>query len=121
MARSGAAATLGLVESDYTPRQVAELLTQDTVQLIDVREPFEHQAGRITGARHIELTDLAAQAQTIDRDRPVVFYCRSGARSAMATAAFRQAGYDAHNMAGGLLDWEAAGLPLQPGTGYVAR
>jgi rhodanese-related sulfurtransferase len=38
----------------------------------------------------------------------------------MATDAFRQAGYDAYNMAGGLLEWRAAGLPLEPDDGYVA-
>src|SRR5262249_25648714 len=49
------------------------------------------------------------------------FYCRSGARSAMASDAFSQAGFDAHNMTGGLLDWDAAGLPLEPEDGYVAE
>ena len=38
----------------------------------------------------------------------------------MATEAFRGAGFDAHNMLGGLLDWDAAGLPLDPPDGYVA-
>jgi len=109
-----------LVDSDYTPRQVAELFEQGEIQLIDVRQPHEHAAGRIGGSRHLELTQLAAHAQTIERDRPVVFYCRSGVRSAMATQAFRNAGFDAHNMNGGLLDWAAAGLPLEPHGGYVA-
>jgi hydroxyacylglutathione hydrolase/adenylyltransferase/sulfurtransferase len=49
-----------------------------------------------------------------------VFYCRSGSRSAMATEAFRNAGFDAYNMAGGLLDWDAAGLPLDPADAHVA-
>jgi rhodanese-related sulfurtransferase len=105
---------------DYTPQQVAERLERGEIQLIDVRQPEEHEAGRIAGDRFIELAQLAAQAETIDRDRPVVFYCRSGARSAMATQAFRDAGFDAHNMLGGLLDWHAAGLPLDPPDGYVA-
>ena len=38
----------------------------------------------------------------------------------MAAEAFRQAGFDAHNMTGGLLDWAAAGLPLEPDGGHVA-
>ncbi len=105
---------------DYTPHQVAELLDQDDVQLIDVRQPEEHQAGRIAGGRLVELAHLPAQVDTIDRDRPVVFYCRSGSRSAMATQAFRGAGFDAYNLAGGLLEWHAAGLPLDPPSGYVA-
>ncbi len=97
-----------------------QLHERGEVQLIDVREPAEHEAGRISGSLLIALSSLAAQAQSIDRGRPVIFYCRSGARSAMATDAFRQAGYDAHNMTGGLLEWQAAGLPLEPDDGYVA-
>jgi rhodanese-related sulfurtransferase len=109
------------MDGDYTPQHVAELHASERVQLIDVRQPREHEAGRISGSRLIELGELPAQADSIDQDRPVVFYCRSGSRSAMATQAFRQAGYDAHNMSGGLLDWEAAGLPLEPEGGYVAE
>lgn len=106
---------------DYTPQQVSELHARGAIQLIDVRQPHEHQAGRIAGGRLIELGRLGAEAASIDRDRPVVFYCRSGGRSAMATDAFAQAGYDAHNMAGGLLAWDAAGLPLEPADGRVAE
>jgi rhodanese-related sulfurtransferase len=107
-------------DGDYTPQQVSELLESGDYQLIDVRQPNEHDAGRIAGDRLIELGRLSQEAQTIDRDRPVIFYCRSGSRSAMATQAFAQAGYDAHNMLGGLLDWAAAGLPLEPAGGTVA-
>jgi rhodanese-related sulfurtransferase len=102
------------METDYTPGEVAALVTQDRVQLIDVRTPEEHEAGRIEGDRLIELNDLVEQAGTIDQDRPVIFYCRTGARSAMATAAFLEAGFDAHNMSGGMVAWEAAGLPMVP-------
>lgn len=106
--------------ADYTPQEVSRLLADGGIQLIDVRQAYENEAGRITGGRLIELGSLSAEADTIDRDTPVVFYCRSGARSAMATQAFAEAGYDAHNMTGGLLAWEAAGLPLEPQGGYVA-
>jgi len=108
------------VDPDYTPQQVAKLLQDGEIQLIDVREPREWEAGRIAGARHLPLGELASQTQSIDRQRPVVFYCRSGVRSAMATEALAGAGWDAHNMAGGLLDWAAAGLPLEPADGQVA-
>ena len=104
---------------DYSPNQVSELLADGSVQLIDVRQAHENEAGRIAGGRLIELGSLSAEVPTIDRDRPIVFYCRSGSRSAMATQAFAEAGYDAHNMAGGLLAWEAAGLPIEPDGGYV--
>ena len=106
---------------DYTPNQVSRLNAAGAIQLIDVRQGYEWDAGRIAGARHVELTRLTDQARAIDPDRPVVFYCRTGSRSAMATQAFLRAGFDAHNMAGGLVDWQAAGLPLEPDGGYVAQ
>ena len=106
--------------ADYTPQEVSKLLTAGDMQLIDVRMQYEHDAGRIAGDRLVELSRLASEVDTLDRARPVVFYCRTGARSAMATQAFSQAGFDAHNMVGGLVDWDAAGLALEPSDGYVA-
>ena len=90
------------------------------IQLVDVREDYEHAAGRIAGARHIELERVASKADTIDRDRPVVFYCRLGARSGMVANAFRRGGWEAYSMDGGLEAWDRAGLPLEPAGGHVA-
>ena len=109
------------MDAGYTPRQVSERMARGEVQLVDVRQPHEREAGRIAGSAHIELAELPSRAEEISRDAPVVFYCRSGARSGLATDAFRRAGFDAHNMAGGLLEWHAAGLPLDPADGYVAE
>jgi rhodanese-related sulfurtransferase len=103
---------------DIDPSRVAEL--QGTVQLIDVREDYEWEAGRIAGARHLAVGELSAQADTIHRETPVVFYCRVGGRSAMAAQAFRRAGYDAYNLDGGMLAWAGRGLPLDPADGTVA-
>jgi hydroxyacylglutathione hydrolase/adenylyltransferase/sulfurtransferase len=88
--------------------------------VIDVREPYERDAGHIADTRHIELTDLTAAAGTLAQDRPVVFYCRVGSRSQMAAEAFKLAGFDAYTLAGGLLRWAAEGLPLAPEGGHVA-
>lgn len=106
---------------DLSPERVAELQREGSIQLIDVREPYEWDAGRIPGARFLTLRELTAQAETIHRETPVVFYCRVGGRSAMAASAFRRAGYDAYNMSGGLVEWEAKGLPFEPDDGYVAE
>jgi rhodanese-related sulfurtransferase len=106
--------------TDLSPERVAEMLARGEVDLVDVREPHEWEAGRIAGARHIELERLAGRAAEIARDRPVVFQCRLGARSAMATAAFRKAGWEAFNLAGGLQAWVEAGLPIEPTDGRVA-
>jgi len=103
---------------DVTPEAVQD--RGDEVQLVDVREPYEWEAGRIEGARHVELERLASQADTLDRDRPVVLYCRLGARSGMAATAFRRAGFDSYSMVGGLERWAAEGRPLTPEDGTVA-
>jgi rhodanese-related sulfurtransferase len=105
---------------DVDPERAKALIEADEVQLVDVREPHEWEAGRIAGARHIELERLASAAETLDRDRPVLFYCRLGARSGMAANAFRRAGFDAYSMDGGLTEWDRRTYPLEPDDGTVA-
>jgi rhodanese-related sulfurtransferase len=105
---------------DLAPERVREQHEAGTIQLVDVREPYEWDAGRIDGARHIELERLASEADTIERERPVVFYCRVGSRSGMAAQAFRRAGYDAYSMDGGIAAWHERGMPLAPDDGEVA-
>jgi rhodanese-related sulfurtransferase len=97
-----------------SPKRVAELAESAEAELIDVRRDYEWDAGRIAGARHIEVNDLTAQADSIQRDRPIVFVCRSGNRSGMAADAFREAGYDAYHIDGGLTAWVDDGRPLEP-------
>lgn len=98
----------------------ARALEQDSAQVIDVREPYEREAGHIPGTRHVELEHLASEAQTIDRSRPVIFHCRLGARSLMAAQAFRRAGFEAYSMAGGIQQWADEGRGLAPEGGSVA-
>lgn len=106
--------------SDLSAKDVASLLREGDAQLVDVRRSEEHEAGRIAGSRHIELDLLPGEAGSIDRERPVVFYCRSGSRSALAAQAFGASGFEAHNLDGGLLAWVEAGLPIEPDAGRVA-
>jgi rhodanese-related sulfurtransferase len=104
---------------EVTPERAGELLERDEALVVDVREPYEREAGHIEGTRHIEMERLASQAETLPRDRPIVFHCRLGARSALAARAFRDAGYDAWSMQGGLQLWHDRGLPIAGG-GSVA-
>ena len=62
-------------------REEARKLLEDGAQLVDVRADHEWEAGRIAGARHLPLDALAERAGEIDRERPVVVYCRGGNRS----------------------------------------
>jgi rhodanese-related sulfurtransferase len=106
---------------DIDPAAVADWLERDPdLQLVDVREAYERDAGHIAGTRHIELVKLPAQAASLDSARPVVFYCRVGSRSEMAAQAFRTAGVEAYSMTGGLARWAREGRPLSPEGGYVA-
>lgn len=104
------------------PGRLAAWIEQDgAVQVIDVREPHEREAGYIPGTRHIELVQLSGAADTVERERPVVFYCRVGARSEMAAQAFRAAGFEAYSLSGGLLRWAREERPLAPEGGVVAE
>jgi rhodanese-related sulfurtransferase len=110
------------LEIDVDPEEVAAWLASDRdVVLIDVREPYERDAGRIEPSRHIELVQLSAQADSIERGRPVVFYCRVGSRSTMAAQAFRGSGFEAYSMRGGIERWVQEGRELTPADGYVAN
>jgi rhodanese-related sulfurtransferase len=109
------------VATELEPERVAEMLGRGEAEVIDVRHDYEWEEGRIGGARHVEVNELSAAAASIPRNRPVVFYCRSGSRSGMAAEAFRQAGYDAYNLAGGVTAWAERGLPLEPPGGSVAE
>ena len=100
--------------------RVAELIAAGEAEVIDVRRDYEYEAGRLPGARHVEMNELSANAASIPKDRTVVFYCRSGNRSGLAAEAFEQAGYDAHNLAGGIAAWVESGHDLEPEGGEVA-
>jgi hydroxyacylglutathione hydrolase/adenylyltransferase/sulfurtransferase len=107
---------------EIEPERVQAWLQEEPdLQLIDVREPYERQAGYIAGSRHIELMKLSSQAATLQRERPVVLYCRVGARSEMAAQALRAAGFEAFSMRGGLLRWAREQRAIEPEDGYVAE
>ncbi|MBW3659827.1 MAG: rhodanese-like domain-containing protein [Actinobacteria bacterium] len=85
---------------------------RDDVQFLDVREPFEWDAGHIEGAVHIPMGELNDRRDEIATDRTVVAVCRSGARSGQVAAALTRAGYTAENLEGGMQAWDRAGLPF---------
>ncbi len=106
-------------ELELSPDQAAEKVAGGA-QLIDVRQDYEWDAGHIDGAVHTPLEQLPASVEDIDRERPIVFQCRSGVRSALATQVFRDSGYEAFNLSGGLLAWIEAGREISPVDGVVA-
>lgn len=101
----------GVPEID--PTWVAE--HPEAVTILDVREPDELVGPdrRIHGSVHVPLGELRARLADVPSGKPVVTVCRSGRRSAQATVILREAGRrDAANLAGGMLRWNALGLPV---------
>jgi rhodanese-related sulfurtransferase len=91
------------------------LLNKDNTVVLDVREDKEIQGGLIKGARHITLGQLNDQVGTVGKNKqdPILVYCRSGSRSGHACQQLTKAGFeDVSNLAGGILAWESANLPL---------
>ena len=84
----------------------------DDVQLVDVREAEEWEAGHIEGARNIPEGDLPQRVDELDRSRPVVTVCRAGTRSDEAAQWLRGQGFDAQSLDGGMLAWKWAGLAI---------
>lgn len=98
------------------PTQAIQILNREGALLLDVREDKElAETGRIPHARHIPLSRLNERLAELKagKDKPVVAYCRSGSRSNKAATQLRKAGYEqVYNLAGGILAWENANLPL---------
>ncbi len=92
-----------------TPVSIAELdalLAAGEVEVIDVREKDERDAGYIAGSRHIPYRLLRAFAEDLPSDRPLVTICESGPRAAIAASVLQAAGLDAHPVTGGIETWE---------------
>jgi len=108
-------------ETEVSPARAAAMLGSGGAQIVDVRHDDEWESGRITGATHIPLEALPERRSEIARDRPVIFQCRTGVRSAMAAEVMRASGVEALNLEGGIEAWVQQGLPLEPEDGAVAR
>ncbi|MFF5995598.1 rhodanese-like domain-containing protein [Lysinibacillus sp. KU-BSD001] len=78
----------------------------EKLNLIDVREVAEVQAGHIPGIVNIPLGLLEFRMHELDKNTPYIMVCRSSARSGQATAFLAAQGYDVANMVGGMLAWE---------------
>ena len=95
--------------------------------VVDVRELNEFAAVRLDGVALVPMSTFAARFGELPRDRPLLLMCAAGARSAAATAHLLRNGYtDVVNVAGGITEWERAGLPVrrgavEPGEGDLPR
>lgn len=104
---------------EVPPARARELI-DGGAQVVDVRTANEHSVSHIEGARHMPIERLDAEVGELDRDRPLVVYCRGGNRSGVAAEALRNSGWDAHSIDGGLVAWAESGLPVEPDGAEVA-
>ena len=89
----------------------AEALVGDA-RFVDVREPYEFEAGHIDGSLHIPIGEIGARYEELRADAKLVIVCQIGQRSGLVADFLRQHGMDAHNLEGGLQQWAAEGRPL---------
>ncbi|MEJ2480328.1 MAG: rhodanese-like domain-containing protein [Acidihalobacter sp.] len=92
------------------------LMNQDDAMVLDVREDNEVRDGTIGKAKHIPLSALNQRLRELEkhRDKTIIAYCRSGARSSRACSTLRKAGFEkVVNLRGGILAWREANLPVR--------
>ncbi len=110
-------AAAGLMNESYREvpaAEIAEKMLRGEVVTIDVRAQTEWDEGHIPGARHIMLGYLDQHVVEFVKSKPIVLQCRSGNRSAMAASLLQARGIkNVVNLAGGIRDWVAAGLPVE--------
>lgn len=100
--------TLEVINKVVTPTEFKELMAHEGVQLIDVRTPGEVAEGMIEGAENIDYNgaDFKQKIDALDRDQPVLVYCRSGGRSGRAAAMMKEMGFkEVYDLQGGYMNW----------------
>jgi rhodanese-related sulfurtransferase len=107
-----AACTSSAQQQDLSPAQFEQATTKAGVQILDVRTQEEYAGGHLRNAVLADWTarpDFIEKTKTLDKDKPVYTYCRSGRRSAAAADWLRENGFrEVYNMAGGIEAWKEA-------------
>jgi rhodanese-related sulfurtransferase len=98
------------------PQEAVMLFNHQGALVLDVREQSEYKDGHIGQSKHVPLGQLKTQLGSLEKykDKPVVVVCRTGSRSGHACGILRRAGFaNVHNLSGGIMAWESAGLPKE--------
>lgn len=95
-------------------RELKAKLDAGQVHLVDVREPWEHERAKISGATLIPLATLPARLAELPRDKTIVFQCHHGMRSMRACQLAQAQGLRVLNLTGGIAAWSAEVDPAVP-------
>ncbi len=87
-----------------------DALLGDGAVLLDIREPYEWEAGHAPQAVHLPMGEITLD--NLPAGRPLLVVCHVGGRSAAVTEALVKADVAAFNVAGGMASWASAGLPV---------
>ncbi len=93
-----------------------QLINHKEAVILDVREKSEYDAGHILNSRLIPMAKLNERIGELEkfREHPIVVICRSGQRSSLATALLGKQGFaQVYTLAGGVVAWQKANLPLE--------
>ena len=111
---AGTELDLSTLAETIDPQTVAAIKDRDDVFVIDVREPWEYEEAHIPGINLIPMNTIPNRLGEIPTDKTVVLTCRSGNRSGQVFQYLKQQGFtNIHNMQGGIVAWQGAGLPVE--------
>ena len=100
--------------ADIDAKTLADIKDRSDVVVLDVREQWEYDEGHIPGVVHIPMNDIPGRISEIPTDQTVIVSCRSGNRSGQVASFLRNEGFtNIHNLNGGILAWQSAGLPVE--------
>lgn len=108
----------GAAVSGVDPATAVQLMNREKAVVVDVCDAGEFAAGHVGGAKNVPLAELEKKLPGVVKNKalPLILVCQSGARSARAVAAAKQLGYEkTQSLAGGLVAWRAANLPVEKG------
>lgn len=92
----------------------SRLASGDEITVVDIRSDAELAQGVLPNSEHIAMHLIPLRLQDLPKDKDIVLYCRSGARSAHACSFLAQQGVDnVINLRGGIISWARSGLPIE--------
>ena len=101
--------------ASLTPAAAVQLMNNEDVVVLDVREPTETIGGKIAKAIQIPVSGMTKRIDELDKhkDKTMLVYCKTGARAGVACKQLSKNGFDkVYSLNGGLMAWQEAHLPL---------